>query len=413
MAGQTMTVANALLKDIYGDIHKQLNGDTPALDGIKSTSKYVSKTGGKGVLFDVHVGRNDGLGARLEDEDLPDPGAQSYAQARTTLKYKYASVGLTAQVMKLAAKDYQSFANVATEEIERQRADIAKDDNRQVFGSGVGVLATIITADTTNTVIEVDTIQYIRGWKNRRIDIVTAATAGTGSPAYQNGSAAIKILSWNKAAGTVTVDTEVAVLGVGDVLVASDRGASAGTNSHNKEWTGLSKIIGTDALHGLDPADEPEWQSYVVDLTSGGNPQPVTEDDLLDAFLEIRESGEGPNKMYTTPRVMKTYWGDLEGKRSYVNKTKLESGMEVPSFMTPSGAVPFLTDYDAPKGEIQLINTSRIQIHTATGWEWIDEDGSKWKWVSKRDKFVAYLRNFSDLATNRRNGLGRIKGIAE
>lgn len=412
MAGQTMTVAEALLKDIYGDINDQLNEETPALDGIKSTSKNISKTGGKGILFDAHVGRNDGIGARLEDEDLPDPGNQRYVQGRTGLKFKYASIGLTAQVMKLAAKDYQSFADVATEEVERQRKDIAKDDNRQVFGDGLGTLATVTAADTTTTTIEVDTIQYLRGWKDRRIDIIDGTTLSNPTPTYRTATF-VKVVNYNKSSLTIEVSASVGTVAVGDVIIASDRNGAGGTNSFDKEWTGLASLVGTQKLHDIDPANEPEWQSVVEDLTSGGNPQPVTEDDLLELILEIRESGEGPNKFYTTPRVMKTYWGDLEGKRTYVNKTKLEGGMEVPVFQAPSGAIPFLTDYDCQKGNLFAINTSAINLNTNTGWEWIDEDGSKWKWVSKRDKFVAYLRNFSELTTYRRNGHGRITGIAE
>lgn len=412
MAGQTMTVAEALLKDIYGDINDQLNEETPALDGIKATSKNIAKTGGKRIVFDAHVGRNDGIGARGEDEDLPDPGNQEYAQGFTNLKYKYSSIGLTAQTMKLASSDYQSFASVATEEVERQKKDIAKDDNRQVFGTGMGVLATVVTGGSSTTTIEVDTLQYIRGWKNRRIDIIQASTLGNPTPTYRT-TGFIKIIGYNKSASTIEVSASVGTVGVGDVIIASDRTSSAGANSFNKEWTGFQSLIGTGALHGINPTNEPEWQSVVVDLISGGNPQPVTEDDLLDLILEIRESGEGPDKFYTTPRVMKTYWGDLEGKRSYVNKQKLEGGMEVPVFTAPSGPIPFLTDYDCPKGELFAVNTSKINMNTNTGWEWIDEDGSKWKWVQRRDKFVAYMRNFSEITTYRRNGHGRIKNIAE
>lgn len=407
-----MTVAEALLKDIYGDINDQLNEETPALDGIKATSKNIQKTGGKGILFDAHVGRNDGIGARLEDEDLPDPGAQQYVQGRTGLKYKYASIGLTAQVMKLASKDYQSFADAATEEVERQKKDIAKDDNRQVFGNGLGTLAVVTAADAATTTIEVDTIQYLRGWKGRRVDIINGATLANPIPSYRT-TAFIRVVSYDKNALTIEVSASVGTVAVGDVIIASDRTASGGANSFDKEWTGLSALVGTQELHDIDPALEPEWQSVVVDLTQGGVPQPITEDELLDLILEIRESGEGPTKFYTTPRVMKTYWGDLEGKRTYVNKTKLEGGMEVPTFQAPSGPIAFLTDYDCPKGQLFAINPSKINLNTNTGWEWIDEDGSKWKWVQRRDKFVAYLRNFSELTTYRRNGHGRITVIAE
>lgn len=412
MAGQSMAVAEALLKDIYGDINDQINEDTPSLDGIKATSKNIAKTGGNGIVFDAHVGRNDGMGARNEDEDLPDPGNQQYIQGRTGLKSQYAAVGLTGQVMKQASKDYQSFADVATDEIERQKRDIAKDANRQVHGDGLGTLATVVTAGTTVTTITVDDVKYFRGFKGRRVDIVQASTLGSNPPTYRNATAFIRILSYDLTANTLTLSAATTV-GVGDVIIPSDRTATGGTNSFRKEWTGFKSLIGTGVLHDIDPANEPEWRSVVRDISVSSVAQPITEDDLLELILDIRESGAGPDKFYTTPRVVKTYWGDLEGKRTYVNKTKLEGGMEVPVFQSPDGPIAFVQDYDAPKGTITAVNTKTININTNTGWEWIDEDGSKWKQVPRRDKFVAYLRNFSELTTYRRNGNGRITGIAE
>jgi len=412
MAGVTMDVADALLKDIYGDINEQINQETPALSAIKSTSKNIEKTGGNGVVFDAHVGRNDGIGSRAEDEDLPDPGNQQYVQGRTNLKSHYAAVGLTGQVMKQASKDYQSFANVATDEVERVKKDIAKDQNRQVFGTGYGTIATIVTAGTTQTVLEVDEVKYFRGWKNRRIDIIQASTVDNPTPTYRNSTSFIKVIGWDKEASTITVDTSVTV-GVGDRVIVSDRGASAGSNSLRKEWTGLSALVGDEALHNIDPANEPEWKSIILDLESGGNPQPITEDDLLELILDARESGETPDAFYTTPRVVKTYWGDLEGKRTYVNKTKLEGGMEVPTFQAPSGPISFMSDYDCPKGTLFALARKTININTNTGWEWIDEDGAMWKQVPRRDKFVAYLRNFSELTTYRRNANAKVINIAE
>ena len=119
--GQNLAIANVILKDVYGDINEQINNATPALDGIKSTARNITQVGGLGVKFVAHVGRNTGIGARGEDEDLPEAGNQQYVDGQTGLKSFYGSVRLTGQVMAQASQNYQTFADVTSEEIERIR----------------------------------------------------------------------------------------------------------------------------------------------------------------------------------------------------------------------------------------------------------------------------------------------------
>lgn len=412
MAGQNLTLANNILKDVYGDINEQINQKTPALDGIKSTAKNIEKTGGAGIVFTAHVGRNVGIGARNEDEDLPEAGRQQYARGRTGLKSHYGAVRLTGQVMSQASQDYQSFADAAAEEVERIRNDLAKDQNRQVFGDGNGTLAKV-TAVSTGTTVTVDDTKYFRTWRGRLVDILDATTLANAVPTPKNTTAAVSVTGINKANSTITISSAVSVA-VGDSLVISDRSASGGTNSWGKEWTGLAKIVSdTSSVFGIDPSVEPEWKAIVTDLTTGGNPGTLTEEDLIDMATDINEVGDAPSVMLTTHKVLKSYWKDLEGKRVYTNSVKLNGGMQVPTFESEFGPIPFKADYDAPKGKVWFLNQSKLNLNTNKGWEWIDEDGSKWKQVPRRDAFVAYLRSYSELSTYRRNTHGLLTGIAE
>lgn len=412
MPGMNLTLANNVLKDVYGDINEQINQETPALDGIKSTAKNIDKTGGAGIRFVAHVGRNVGMGARLEDEDLPEAGRQQYVDGRTGLKSLYGAVRLTGQIMSQASQNYQAFADVAGEEVERIRNDLAKDQNRQVYGDGNGTLATL-TAASTGTTLTVDDVKYFRTWKGRIIDVLAVNTLTNTVPTPRN-TYSIKVVSVNRNNSTITVDVAVAGAAVGDKIVIADRSASGGSNSWGKEWTGLSAMVSdTRPVFGIDPAVEPEWQSIVRDISSGGTPGTLTEEDLIDMSTDIREGGEYPTVMLTTHKVLKAYWRDLEGKRTYVNKVALEGGMSSVSFESEFGAIPFKADYDAPKGQVFFLNQGKINLNTNKGWEWIDEDGSKWKQVPRRDAFVAYLRSYSELSTYRRNTHGLLKGIAE
>ena len=222
--GQNLAIANVILKDVYGDINEQINNATPALDGIKSTARNITQVGGLGVKFVAHVGRNTGIGARAEDEDLPEAGNQQYVDGQTGLKSFYGSVRLTGQVMAQASQNYQTFADVTAEEIERIRDDIAKDQNRQVFGDGTGTLASITVAPSASVTVTMDNVKYLH--TGMRVDVVDiSATAGSATPVVLNTAGYLTITGINKTTKVVTFSAAVTAA-VGDAIVRSNSTAT-------------------------------------------------------------------------------------------------------------------------------------------------------------------------------------------
>lgn len=81
MAGQSiLTFASDAIKLVYGDLHEQLRDKNPALQLIEASSSHITRNG-REVIFDTHIGRNQGIGARGVREVLPTAGAQKYKQA--------------------------------------------------------------------------------------------------------------------------------------------------------------------------------------------------------------------------------------------------------------------------------------------------------------------------------------------
>jgi len=411
MSGQNLAIANVILKDVYGDINEQINNATPALDGIKSTARNITQVGGLGVKFVAHVGRNTGIGARAEDEDLPEAGNQQYVDGQTGLKSFYGSVRLTGQVMAQASQNYQTFADVTAEEIERIRDDIAKDQNRQVFGDGTGTLAALTVAASASATVTVDSVKYLH--TGMRVDVVdVSATGSSSTPTVLNTSGYVTINAINKTTKVVTLSAAVTAA-VGDALVRSNSTAASVVNNWRKEWTGFDAIVdATSALHGIDPATTPAWAAHLRDISSGGVSQQITEEDMIGMVTDIAEDGDKPDVIWTDHGSWNGYWKALEEKRRYVNKVDLDGGNRGLGFATMFGDLPFKADFDAPDGKMWFINSKKINLNTNRGWEWIDEDGSKWKQVPRRDAFIAYLRNYSEISTYRRNTHGCITGIA-
>ena len=409
--GVSLAIGTAILKQIYSDgVNEQINNETPALSNIKSTAKNITNVGGAGVAFVAHFGRNHGIGARNELEQLPAAGQQVYARGTTGLKSLYGAIQCTGQVMYQAKTNPQSFVDYVGEEMTRLKSDLAKDQNRQVYGDGTGTLAKVTAADTTTTVVEVDDLTYIS--IGMRIDILDESTLGNAVPTAQNTNYLI-VTGIDETNLEITVDTSVAAVAIDDVLVRSSRTSAGGTNSWNKEWTGFKAIISdTGTLYGIDPTVHPDWASTV--LTTASNVGVLTELDLDNVVQNVRRKGSKPTRIITTPGVYRAYWNALEGLRQFVNKPDMNGGVSGGlSFTTPYGDIPMMTDFDAPKGVAWFPNDKELALNTNVGWEWIDEQGATWQKIPSYDGFIAEMRNYSELTTYRRNAHGKLEGIAE
>jgi hypothetical protein len=409
--GVSLAIGTAILKDIYSDgVNEQINNETPALSNIKSTAKNITNVGGAGVAFVAHFGRNHGIGARNELEQLPAAGQQVYARGTTGLKSLYGAIQCTGQVMYQAKTNPQSFVDYVGEEMTRLKSDLAKDQNRQVYGDGTGTLAKVTAADTTTTVVEVDDLTYLS--IGMRIDILDESTLGNAVPTAQNTNYVI-ITGIDETNLEITVDTSVAAVAIDDVLVRSSRTSAGGTNSWKKEWTGFKAIISdTGTLYNIDPTVHPDWAATV--LTTASNQGVLTELDLDNVVQNVRRKGSKPTRIITTPGVYRAYWNALEGLRQFVNKPDMNGGVSGGlSFTTPYGDIPMMTDFDAPAGVAWFPNDKELALNTNVGWEWIDEQGATWQKIPSYDGFIAEMRNYSELTTYRRNAHGKLEGIAE
>lgn len=407
--GQSLAIANSVLKNVYAKgLNEQINSETPALSQIKSSASNLTTVGGLGVQFAVHFGRNHGIGARAELEQLPDAGQQTYAIGTTGLKSLYGAVRITGQVMNQAKADYQSFVDVVDEETSRLKTDLAKDQNRMVYGDGTGTLATVTVGGAGVQSFTVDDVHYIG--VGTRFDILTAATLGNPVPTAANANGYYTVATVNKATNVITFADAAVNIGVGDAIVRSGRtSATVGKNSWNKEWTGFSKIIDSAGeLFNIDPATWSDWAS--PEHTAVGA---LTELKMNAVVQDIRENGSRPTRIFTTPGCYNAYWNSLQSMRTYVNKTDLEGGLGALAFSTPSGNIPILTDFDCPAGTIFFVNEKEIQLNTNVGWEVIDEQGSMWQKITGFDAFVAEWRNYSELTTRRRNAHGKMTGVTE
>lgn len=398
--GATLSTVSAILKEIYEPkIRKQLQDDTVALKRIEKSSEGVeSQVGGRYVTFPIKTRRNAGIGARNELEALPVPGQQGYNAARIGLKYLYGGIQLSGQTIELANKNYQAFTSALDAEIEGLQTDLAKDQNRQVYGDGSGVVG-LITADGVGTVTVKDAMYLQLG---EMIDIVDGTTLAAATPTVKASNR--QVTSVDITTGVVTYNGADVTAVAGDILVR--------TGNANREWTGLASIVrNTGTLYNVDPTSEPVWKAE-VDANAGVN-RALSEGLMINMVDRIRANGGKTTVILSNLGVRRAYFNLLSQQRTYVNTKEFTGGFSGLAFTTDAGEVPFVVDVDAPKNTQYFLNEKELTLYREGDWSWMDRDGSMWQRVIGFDAYEARMYQYSEIGCHRRNSQGVIKDLTE
>jgi hypothetical protein len=409
MAGQSiLTFASEAIKLVYGDLHEQLRDKTPALQLIEASSANITKNG-KEVIFDTHIGRNQGIGARGVREKLPLAGAQKYKQAHLYLTNLYGSIEVDGQLFEQASEDYQAFINVVDNEIRGLKKDLSNDLNRQVYGDGSGKLA-VVSAQPSSSTLTVDSTNWLE--EGMVIDIVDPTT---GVKQQSGAASSIEITAINETTGVITVTGTLGTfntnISAGDILVRS----SNGVNSFGKEWTGLGAIVkATGSLHDIDPATYPVWKSTVEALgVPGTSTGTLTELALINLVQKVDKKGGDVDVMLASPGVFNAYWDLRQGLRQFTNGATLEGGQRAFTFDAVGKPIKFVSDYAAPKGTLYALSSKEIVVNRKKDWAWMDRDGSMWSRVADTDAYEARIYQYSQLGTYRRNAHAVLSNITE
>lgn len=409
MAGQSiLTFASEAIKLVYGDLHEQLYNKTPALQLIESSSANITRNG-KEVIFDTHIGRNHGIGARGVREVLPAAGAQKYKQAHLYLTNLYGAIEVDGQLFEQAAEDYQAFINVVDMEITGLKRDLAVDLNRQVYGDGSGTLAVVVDQPSATT-LEVDSTHFLQ--VGMTIDV---ADPSTGVKQQSGAASSIEITDIDEVNNVITVTgtlgTFTTNINANDILVRS----SNGVNNFGKEWTGLGAIVkATGELHEIDPDDYPTWKATEVSIAgAGGAPGTLTELDLINLVQKVDKQGGDVDVMLASPGVYNAYWNLLQGFRQFSNTATLTGGQRSFTFEALGKPIKFVSDYAAPAGTLYALSSKEIVVNRKKDWAWMDRDGSMWSRVADTDAYEARYFQYSQLGTYRRNAHAVLTDIAE
>jgi hypothetical protein len=395
--GATLTTATNILKEIYEPkIQDQLQNYNKASKRLEKSSEGITnKVGGKYVEFPIHVKRNHGIGARLENETLPTAQNQGYSQAHVRLAYLYGSIQLSGPSIELVNTDFQAFASILDEEVNGVQTDLAHDMNRQTFSTHVGALMTSTAAYAANTITTTNT-QYME--VGMYVDIY-ASDATTLRAAGRNVTAV------NPDTSIVVDGAAIATGASGDIVVRN--------GSINRETIGFAEIVNnTGTLYDVDPTVDTVWKSVMNN--NGGTPRALSEGLMTKMADDVyKNGGDTPTVIWTTLGVRRAYANLLTQQRRFANTTEFTGGFKGLAFTTDNGEIPVMTDVDCQPNRMYFLNEKKLKIYRENDWSFMDRDGSKWQRVIGVDAYTATLYTYRQLGTHRRASHGLLSDITE
>jgi len=405
----TRSTADAVLKEFYlPGIRSILNNELFLLSQVESNSEDIE---GRRAVLAINTGRNQGIGARAEMGTLPDAGHQTYNEERVQLKYNYGRIQLSGPVIRSMGSDRGSFTRAIQSETQGVTRDLRNDVNRQLYAGGVGTIAVLsaAAAGNTATVTNATATQMRQLQVGMYIDIGTAANPTASATNRQ-------ITSVNVAAGTFVFSGAAAAITAGDIVT---RTGSGGTGAAQKEITGLAtQVAATGALWNIDPANVPNWASYVD--ANGGTNRAVTESMFIKASQEVNiNSGEEINLWVTSAGVTRAYGNLLTSLRRFNNPVQLRGGYagldlsNINQGSTGSNTVAMVFDKDCQANTAWGLTTRRFQWYKMSDWEFMEEDGAVLSRVPNVDGYEGTLFLYSELATDGRNAHAKIADLTE
>lgn len=389
-----LTTLDAVLKTNYiGPLNELVNNDVKLLQRVFQDNEAVVT--GKNFTMPLHVGRNEGVGARLEGADLPDAGAQNYVDAIIPMKYLYGRINLTGQTIRAAKNNEGAFVRAVDSEMRGITRDLKADINRQLFGDGTGKLAAATANSSASTTVTVDTT------KNLRVGMIIDIIA-------DNGTASV-----TGARITAVTGTTITHNGTGAAVAANSYIYRHG--SRNNELMGLKGIISdvdpyANGLQGIKVADNPIWKASV--MANGGTNRALSLTLLRTMLDTIETAGNGKvSALYTTHGVRRAYEALLQAERQFVNVMKFDGGIET---LTYDG-LPIIADKDCDANRIYFVDEDAMTVLNLgeNGFAWMDEDGAILNRVNNKDAYSATLFRYSEFATKARNAHGLLADITE
>lgn len=455
-----------VLKTFYlPAIQEQLNHETILADKIETNEEDVS---GKDATIECHYGRSGGHGARADDGTMPTARYQKYKTMKVPMRYNYGRVNFTGPTIAATRDEKGAYARVVDSEITGIVRDLKKDNNRQYWGCGYGIIARWSAGATSSS--SATTIYLQKAYRGNLVEPDGAFGSTFGAKYFEDhgwadmadlttaGAITAIVLDTGQALEYTTVDrttsktrdsvsspsgdSTTSAMIAGDFfyrpanLVGVAAVASTTLDAARVEMMGLRGIVtntdmddiasdggtygttgftstNTDPLQGLAIGTYSWWKANVDTHPSGRyqGQRALTLNLMQTMFDNVEEKAgkdHGPDMILTTRPLRREYLELCQADRRYVNTMELDGGWTAIDY----NGVPFTIDNDAIDGEIYFLTLKELSIYRMSDYEWLQRDGAILCRVVNKDAYDAIIYRYAELGCKRRNNQGVICDLA-
>lgn len=393
----TTTSVSGILKNIYDDYVERIqNLSTLTMDEVgKSAKKY--NAAGNGFFGAINDYGNESGGAINETESFRTIDAEHYQQWKVVPKVLTWPIQFSGLLSKAAEGDEESFANAVVDALDSARDRLRKDENRQFFGLGNGLLAQLsISVTAAATIVTVNTTQYLRA--NMMVDIFSGATKTVDSYRVNAVDPVNSQVYFLTSLGVTVITT--------DSIVKENIRDTAPTDG--KEMMGLRGIVddSTDltTFQNVDATATYLWRGVRINASSAN----LTSDLLQRLEDDIKVlSGDDADTYIAHPKQRRKYLDLVVPEKRYMDGS-MDTGFTKLSF----NGHDFLLDVDCQTDTIYKIKKDKLRKFELQPIQMAGYEGSdKFLRLSNQDAYQTYWVHYCNFGTSKRNCHGKIVSL--
>lgn len=433
-----------VLKTFYlPAIREQINNATVLLNRLKRNTEDVA---GKNATIAVHYGRNLGTMALPDGGLLPDAGYQKVIETIVPMKYNYGRITVSGPTIKATRTERGAFAKAIDYEMKGLIKDVSKDINRQLWGSGYGILARWQSTTDSNTYVLQKTYlpaaggagfgsgfgsKYMMPEGATGAEIVAVVYSTGASIAVDATPLAPSAVTIGAATDTITATDPDVTEAAGTVYIKGNatRAVLSGTSDVTRnEMMGIYGIVndldpdscftvggvGTTGfttagtLQSLDVSTYSFWKGQVFPHSGGRfTAQRALTTELMQEAVDGVEAqladdtggALSPTILLTTRAIRRKYAELLKADKRFIDWKVMDGGFKVLEF----NGIPMAVDNDAHDGEMYFLYEPSLAIYQMSDLEWMEEDGNVLTKIANYDAYEAILFAYWELGCSRRN----------
>jgi hypothetical protein len=396
---------DGIYKEYYEDyVSEGANNKNPLKDLWKAREIPY---GGREVVWNAHVGRNNSTMATGEGGSFAEAGQQTSIQARATAKKLMARVELTAEAIADSMRSEFAFVSARKDEMGRIIDDIARREEHYLCQDGRGVLALVDDASpTTGTTLTVDAPGGVTNdnFGNRYISpgmYVALVNPATGA---LRASSSVRVTDCSSDGTSLTISGAPTNGADNDYIVQAANGSITDvldTSFENAFWGILAHVDdGTyrNDYFGINRSQFPSHASYVK-ASSGAFSVDILQQsaDVVDQKL-----GGKCKRLLMHHSTRRLYIQALAADRRYIGASLQKPDAGTAAFRGEDltlGEVPITPIRDFALDIIIGLDPEQSDMvcYVSEKGKWVDEDGSVLVRVGSgstaRHKFEAWYYN--------------------